>query len=140
MATITVEGNLTDELEVRVSEGGNVWVSGRLLENFSKKQADGTYEQLRPLGYDFVAFGSQAANAAESLSKGDRVRIEGSLEPNDFRKGDGEMFRGERIVATSITVSLRYATAKPVRNPKHSDNDAANEVTAADAPEASQAK
>jgi len=133
MATIIVEGNLAKDLEVRVSEAGNVWITGRLMENFSKRNDDSTYTELRPLGYDFVAFGSQAANAAETFIKGSRVRIEGRLEPHDFRKEDGEMFRGERIVVTSITPSLRFATAQLIKT------TASDEPELADA-EASQAQ
>lgn len=118
MATITVEGNLTKDLEVHISEQGNVWVTGRLMENFNERQEDGSYEELRALGYDFVVFKSQAEHAAASLHKGDRVIVTGELEPNDYRKSDGDMFIGERIVVKSISVSLRYNDVAVIKAPK----------------------
>ena len=121
MATITIEGQLADDLTLRFSEGANAYAYGRVIENFSKKQLDGTRQKLRAIGYDLAIFGTQAENATESLKKGTRVVVTGTFEPNDYTK-DGAKHEGTRVVVTSITPSLRFATAAITRNPKANED------------------
>lgn len=121
MATINIEGQLADDLTLTFSAGGNAFAYGRVIENFSKKNGDGPRQQLRPIGYDLALFGTLAENAAESLPKGTRVVVTGSFEPNDYTK-DGNKHEGTRVVVTSISPSLRFATAVVTRNPKANED------------------
>jgi single-strand DNA-binding protein len=145
MATITVEGNLTADLSLTVGKGGHAYAGGRVMEDHDKKNDDGTYTELRSLGYDIAIFGHQAENAANSLSKGTRVRVTGTLVPNDFVK-DGNNVERTRIIVQSITPSLRYATAMVLKSAKTTDAPMSDEEYDAwadapvDAPEDSTAK
>ncbi|MGC4174316.1 single-stranded DNA-binding protein [Demequina sp.] len=122
MATITVEGNLTDDLSLSFAqnEKSTAYARGRLVENHRQKNAAGDWEDKRGIGYNFTLFGKIAENAAESLSKGDRVIVTGELEPNDYVDGDGNDIESSRIVVSSISPSLRYATVSITKNPKAS--------------------
>lgn len=122
MATIIVEGNLASDLEISFAnnEKATAYGRGRVIENHSKRNDAGEWENLRGVGRNFVIFGKQAENAAESFSKGDRVIVIGESEPNDYVDGDGNEIESERIVVTSISPSLRYATVAITKNPKAS--------------------
>lgn len=143
MATITVEGNLTADLTLSVGAGGNAYASGRVMEDFDKKNDDGTYTKLRSLGYDLAIFGHQAEHAANSLPKGTRVVVTGNLVPNDFVK-DGNHVERTRIIVRTISPSLRYATATVTKNAKTTDAPMSDEEydawADADAPEVSPAQ
>lgn len=121
MATINIEGQLADDLTLRFSDGGSAYAYGRVIENHSKKQLDGSRQKLRAIGYDLAIFGAQAENATESLKKGARVVVTGTYEPNDYTK-DGNKHEGMRVVVKSISPSLRFATAAVTRNPKANED------------------
>lgn len=117
MATIVLEGHLTDVLVLRFSEAGKPWATGRVMENQRRRDGDGNYTALRSLAFNFVVFGRMAENAVESFETGARVRIEGELEPDDYTKDDTTV-ESTRIVVNSITASIRYAVATMTKNPK----------------------
>jgi single-strand DNA-binding protein len=117
MATITVEGNLTADLSLTVGKGGKAYAGGRVMEDHDKKNDDGSYTELRSVGYDIAIFGHQAEHAANSLPKGTRVVVTGNLVPNDYVK-DGNHVERTRIIVKSITPSLRYATAAVTKSAK----------------------
>ena len=131
MATISFTGNLTDDLNLRFgADSGKAWAVGRAVENFQESDGNGGYKQLRGIGRNFIVFGKQAENAAETLTKGARVHIEGREEPNDYTTDDGHV-ESTRIVVTSITPSLDYATAQVTKNPKANQAAPAAETSAA---------
>ena len=125
MATINIEGRLADDLNLSYSDSGNAYAYGRVIENFSKKNGDGPRQKLRAIGYDLAIFGTQAENATESLKKGTRVQVAGNFEPNDYNKDgnkDGNKHEGMRVIVSSISPSLRFATAAVTRNSKDNED------------------
>ncbi len=59
--------------------------------------------------------GNRAENAVESIAKGDRVIVHGRLEQREYQTEAGDRRTTWEITAEEIGVSLRYATAKPVK-------------------------
>lgn len=118
MATVEFTGNLASDPELRSSKNGEPWATALVIENYSKRQDDGSYKELRGEPRDIVVFGRMAENFAKSCKKGTTVRVEATDEPNDFINKDGEIVEKMRYVVRDITISLRYATAVVTRNTK----------------------
>jgi single-strand DNA-binding protein len=103
----TIVGNLTDDPELRHTEGGiaralfRVAVSGR--------------QEQEPSFFTVVVWRDQAEHAAESLSKGSRVVVVGRLQQRSWTAEDGGTRSVVEVVAEELGPSLRWATATPVK-------------------------
>jgi single-strand DNA-binding protein len=106
-AAISFAGNLTDQPEVRYTEGGIAramfWVaiSGRRDQEASF--------------FTVAVWRDQAEHAAESLSKGSRVVVVGRLQQRSWTAEDGSARSVVEIVAEELGASLRWATATTTR-------------------------
>jgi single-strand DNA-binding protein len=106
-ASVSFAGNLTDQPEVRHSEGGiaratfRVAVSGR---------RDG-----EPSFFTVVVWRDQAEHAGASLAKGSRVVVVGRLQQRAWTAEDGSARSLLEVVAEELGPSLRWATATTTR-------------------------
>jgi single-strand DNA-binding protein len=106
-ASVSFAGNLTDQPEVRYTEGGiaravlRVAVSGR-------REQEASF-------FTVVVWREQAEHAAESLSKGSRVVVMGRLQQRSWTAEDGSARSTVEVVAEELGPSLRWATATPAR-------------------------
>jgi single-strand DNA-binding protein len=107
-ASVSFAGNLTDDPELRHTEGGiaramfRVAVSGRRDQEASF--------------FTVIVWRDQAKHAAESLSKGSRVV--GRLEQRAWTAEDGGARSAVEVVAEELGPSLRWATATTTRATK----------------------
>jgi single-strand DNA-binding protein len=107
-ASVSFAGNLTDQPEVRHTEGGitramfRVAVSGRTRDS-------------EPSFYTVVVWRDQAEHAAESLVKGSRVVVVGRLQQRSWTAEDGSARQAVEVVAEEVGPSLRWATATTTR-------------------------
>jgi single-strand DNA-binding protein len=105
--SVSFAGNLTDQPEVRYTEGGiaramfRVAVSGRRDQEASF--------------FTVVVWRDQAEHAAESLSKGSRVVVVGRLQQRSWTAEDGSTRSVVEVVAEELGASLRWATATTAR-------------------------
>jgi single-strand DNA-binding protein len=118
----TITGNITNDPTVRfLPKSGkavanfDVAVNRRWLNKASNEWENDTtflgvtvYERL-------------AENVGESLTKGDRVTVTGRVAIESWEK-DGQPRTKTVIIANDVSVSLQWATAKAVRNPKGENN------------------
>jgi single-strand DNA-binding protein len=106
-AAVSFAGNLTDNPEVRSTEGGiaravfRVAVSGR-------REQEASF-------FTVVVWRDQAEHAAQSLAKGSRVVVVGRLQQRSWTAEDGSARSTVEVVAGELGPSLRWATATPVR-------------------------
>ena len=122
MSTVTVEGNLTRDLELRFTPSGTAVCEGSVAENrrYTPAGADTATEQTS--FYDFTVWQTQAENVVASLKKGDRVIITGRLEQVSWVTDDGDKRSKVRIVVNSIGVALRFAHVEGIaKNPRKGD-------------------
>src|SRR5215211_352272 len=102
-ASVSFAGNLTDDPELRHTEGGiaramfRVAVSGRREQEVSF--------------FTVVVWRDQAEHAAQSLSKGSRVVVVGRLQQRSWAIEDGSARSTVEVVAEELGPSLRWATA-----------------------------
>lgn len=116
-ATITVQGGLTTEPELRYSQGGVAIASGtiastdRYLDKQTNEWKDGKKLYLR-----WSAFKDLAENiAASQLVKGAQVTITGKLHTREYQDRDGKPRSSTELEVQDFPVSLRKATAQVTR-------------------------
>jgi single-strand DNA-binding protein len=106
-ASVSFAGNLTDDPEVRYTEGG-------IARAMFRVAISGRREQEASF-FTVVVWRDQAEHAAESLTKGSRVVVVGRLQQRAWTTEDGSARSTVEVVAEELGPSLRWATATPVR-------------------------
>jgi len=109
--TVTVVGNVTRDPELRFTQGGMAVANFGLAWN--KKKQDGEDEVSF---FDVSCFRSLAENVAESITKGSRVIIYGTLSQRSWENQEGERRSKVEIIADDVAPSLKWASAEISRN------------------------
>ena len=105
-STVTFEGNLAADVEVKENKSGGVYLDAVVLVNQGK---DNTGEERTPTRWQVRITGRTAENAA-NLRKGDRLLITGSVVTDSWAdKQTGEIRYATRVLAQSVGVALTFA-------------------------------
>jgi single-strand DNA-binding protein len=110
-AAVSFAGNLTDDPELRHTEGGiaravfRVAVSGR-------REQEASF-------FTVVVWRDQAEHASQSLAKGSRIVVMGRLQQRSWTAEDGSARSVVEVVAEELGPSLRWATAASARLTKN---------------------
>lgn len=107
--TVTIIGNLVEEPELRYTQSGLPMAKIRVAVNRRWRQNDEWQEETSFFGG--TLWREAAENAAESLQKGMRVIITGSLEQRSWENPEGEKRSVVELRIDEIGPSLRWATA-----------------------------
>ncbi|MCK7676424.1 single-stranded DNA-binding protein [Corynebacterium pygosceleis] len=116
---ITFVGNLVADPELRFTQSGTAVANFRIAstprryDSQSSQWVDG-----EPVFMAGNIWRQAAENAVESLTKGMRVIVVGTLEQRSYETKEGEKRSVYEIKAEEIAPSLKYATAKVTRNEK----------------------
>lgn len=90
LPTITIDGRLTQDPELRFTPGGKAVCSMRVAANDSKRNDDGTYTNLEQIFINVSLWERDADAAMElGLARGDRVLATGRLYEREFDLRDG---------------------------------------------------
>lgn len=110
---ITVIGNLTDDPELKFTP------SGAAVANFTVASTPRRYDKNTnewvdgdPLFFRCAAWRQMAEHVAESLQKGTRVLLQGTLKIRNYERQDGSRGTSVEIDVEEIGPSLKFATAK----------------------------
>ena len=106
-AAVSFAGNLTDQPEVRHTEGGIARAMFRVAVSGRREQ--------EPSFVTVIVWRDQAEHAAQSLSKGSRVVVIGRLQQRSWTAADGSARSAVEVVAEELGPSLRWATATTTR-------------------------
>jgi single-strand DNA-binding protein len=106
-ATVSFAGNLTDDPEVRFTEGGIARAMFRVAVS-ARKDQEASF-------FTVIVWRDQAQNAAESLTKGSRVVVVGRLQQRSWTAEDGSARSTVEVLAEELGPSLRWATATTTR-------------------------
>jgi single-strand DNA-binding protein len=109
--TVTVVGNVTRDPELRFTQGGMAVASFGLAWNRRRQDQEDEVSF-----FDVTCFRQMAENVAESISKGARVVVYGTLQQRSWETQDGERRSKVEILADDIAPSLKWATAQVTRN------------------------
>lgn len=108
-------GTIVANPELRFTTSGTPVTNVSIAFN-ERKLVNGEWEDGEATFLRCVIWRSMAENAAESLTKGMRVTVEGELRPNNYDV-DGETRYGFELNVSEIAPSLRFATAKVTKQP-----------------------
>lgn len=111
---ITFIGNLTDDPELRFTQGGAPVASFRVASNRRFNDRSGN-QQEETTFLNVNAWRELAENAAESLSKGDRVIVIGRVKVRSYENRENQTVWVTEIEADEIAPSLRWARAEVSR-------------------------
>ena len=111
---ITFIGNLTEDPELRFTQGGLAVVTVRVASNRRWTDRDGA-EQEETTYLNATCWRDQAENVAGSLKKGDRVIVMGRVKVRSYENKEGQTVYVTEIEADEIAPSLRWATASVTR-------------------------
>lgn len=114
--TITIVGNLVEDPELRFTPSGaavakfRVASTPRFMDKTTNEWKDG-----ESLFLTCNVWRQAAENAAESLSKGTRVILQGRLKQRSYETREGEKRTVYEVEVDDVGPSLKSATAKVTR-------------------------
>ena len=109
--SVSFAGNLTDNPELRHTEGGIARAMFRVAVSGRREQ--------EPSFFTVIVWRDQAEHAAESLAKGSRVVVMGRLQQRTWTAEDAAARSVVEVVAKELGPSLRWATTtRATRSPE----------------------
>jgi single-strand DNA-binding protein len=106
---VEITGNLTRDPEMRFTKGGTP-VAGFSVAVNKRRQENGEWKTETSF-FEVVAWQELGANVCSSLTKGNRVVVQGRIEQRSWETEDGSKRSVVEIVADDVAPSLRWATA-----------------------------
>jgi single-strand DNA-binding protein len=123
--SVTLVGNLTDDPELRFTAQGaavanfRIAVSKRIKDPQTNEWKDGDTSFFR-----INVWRQLAENVAESLTRGTRVVVTGTLKMRQWETQEGEKRSVVEVEATEVGPSLKWATAKIEKTSRQSQGGA----------------
>jgi single-strand DNA-binding protein len=113
---VTVIGNLGSEPDMRYTPGGNAVASFSVaVPQRRYDKVSGKWEDTGTTWYRCIAWRDLAEHAAESLTRGTRVIVVGSLASRDWEDKEGNKRESWEVTVDAIGPDLTYATASVKR-------------------------
>jgi len=97
---VILAGNLTRDIELRETPGGASVADAGLAVNDRRKQGDEWVDETSFI--DLTLWGRTAENAAEYLSKGSPILIEGRLKQDSWQNDQGEKRTKLKVVVDRL--------------------------------------
>jgi single-strand DNA-binding protein len=116
---VTLIGNLVDDPELRFTASGIAMAKVRFAVN-KRYQKNGEWQEETSF-FGGTLWRDAAENAAESLTKGMRVIVTGTLEQRSWETQEGDKRSIVEVAVDEIGPSLRWATASVTRSPRAGD-------------------
>ena len=120
--SVTLVGNLVADPELRFTPNGVAMTKIRLA--VSRRWMDRTSNEWQEESSFFTGtcWAEMAENVAESLQKGNRVVISGTLQQRTWENENGERRSMVEIRLEEVAPSLKWATATVTRTARRDDN------------------
>jgi single-strand DNA-binding protein len=119
--SVTFEGNLADDPQVRFTPSGKQITELTVLVNQRRHNSDGEWVDSEPTRHVVRAFKILAENIVESLAKGDRVIVHGTVTTEAWTdKQTGDKRTAQRVLAEIVGPSLRWATTRITKTTRSS--------------------
>ena len=99
---VIITGNLTSDPELRSTGSGMSVCSLRIATNTRRKNNQTGDWEDKPNYFDVTVWGRQGENAAQYLSKGRGVAIDGRLEWREFTDREGNKRQAVDIIADNL--------------------------------------
>lgn len=99
---VILTGNLTRDPELRSTGGGLAICQLRIASNTRRRDGQSGEWVDKPNYFDVTIFGRQGENAAQYLSKGRPVAIDGRLEWREWQDQQGNKRQSVEIIADNV--------------------------------------
>lgn len=109
---ITVTGNLTGDPELRFTPQGRPVAQFSVASNERFKDGTGQWQDGPTSFVKCNAWADLAEHIAESLNKGDRVVVTGTLRQRSYENKEKEKRTIWEVAVSDIGASVRYATVR----------------------------
>jgi single-strand DNA-binding protein len=119
--SVTLVGNLVDDPELRFTPSGVAMAKIRFAVSRRFQKNNEWQEETSFFGG--TCWRDIAENVAESLQKGMRIIVTGSLEQRTWETQEGDKRSVVEIRIDDIGPSVRWATAAVTRTPRTGDGD-----------------
>jgi single-strand DNA-binding protein len=116
--TVTVVGNVTRDPEMRFAQSGMAIAQFGVAWNRRRQDQEDEVSF-----FDVTCFRQLAENVAESIRKGARVVIYGTLQQRSWETDAGDRRSKVEILADDVAPSLKWATAAVTRNERSGGGD-----------------
>jgi single-strand DNA-binding protein len=123
---VTITGNLTDDPEVTFTPSGQAVCNFRLAVTPRVRDGD-TWRDGDTSFFRITAWRQLATHVGDSLSKGDRVIVQGQLRSRAWETPEGDKRSVVEVTAEEVGPSLKWATAKPERATKAANGKQASQ-------------
>ncbi len=121
--SVTVIGNLVEDPELRFTPSGVAMAKIRVAVNRRWRDRNTNEWQEETSFFGGTVWREAAENVAESLQKGARVIVTGSLEQRSWETNEGERRSVVEIRIDEVGPSLRWATASVTRTARTGDGN-----------------
>ncbi len=126
--SVTFEGNLADDPQVRFTPSGKQIGEITVLVNQRRQTGAGEWIDAEPTRHVVRAFKTLADNIAESLQQGDRVFVHGTITTDTWTdKQTNQKRTAQRVLAEIVGPSLRWATTRITKTTRVHASDEAPE-------------
>jgi len=118
-AQITIIGNLTGEPEIRFVTSGHACAKFSVAVNRRYRDQAGNWKETdRPSFYWVTVWRQLAEHVVETLHKGTRVIVHGTIAERAWEDKDGQPRSTFQIDATAVGTELTFATATVTKSTK----------------------
>jgi single-strand DNA-binding protein len=123
---VSIVGNLTRDPELRFTPSGQATATFGVAVNRRWQNRQNQEWEESTSFFDVVCWGQLAENAAQSLSKGSRVLVNGRLDQRSWETSERERRSKIEITADEVAPSLRWATATISKNERRGPEGGSN--------------
>lgn len=113
-ALISFTGNATADAEIRFRPNGDA-VANFTVAVTPREKVDGQWVDGQAAFYRVAAWKQLGENAGESVKRGTRVTVVGTLKPREYEH-NGVKRLSLDVTADSVALDLRFATATAARS------------------------
>lgn len=113
-ATIQFSGNVTHDPELRFTQGGDAMASFSVAVNERKRGANGEWVDGGASFYRCTAWRRLAEGVAETVQRGDRVVVVGTIAQRSYEK-DGQTVTVFDVTVEDVGKSLLFAAGQAPR-------------------------
>lgn len=126
---LTITGSLTADPELRFTPAGIAVANFTVASNARRfDKATNAYVDVEPIFLRCTAWRTTAENIAESLSRGCRVIVTGTLKANNWEDRDtGAKRTSLELTVTEVGASLLWATVKITKSERTAAGRAADD-------------
>jgi single-strand DNA-binding protein len=90
LPSITIDGRLVADPELRFTQGGKAVCSLRVAASDSKKDDNGNWDTTEQIFVGVSLWEAEGEAAAETLQKGDQVLVSGRIYQREYEASNGE--------------------------------------------------